>query len=89
MKSLEEFLRKEDQDKLLESYQISNINKWLFETFDEANNISEEQFYHNKFNFSIMDSPQYWFWQDKLYENLFTAYTCIQYPKLVKIFFVT
>lgn len=76
MISLEKYLRKEDQNQLLESYNIKDINKWLFETYDEINdNISEEQFYHNKFNFSLMDSPQYWFWQDKLYENLNTSIT--------------
>ena len=70
MKSLEYFLRKEDQNNLLEYYQIENIDKWLFETFDESSNISESQFYHNKFNFSTLDTPEYWFWQEKLYENL-------------------
>ena len=75
MISLEEFLRKEDQDDLLNFYQIKDIDKWLYETFDEVNNITEEQFYHNKFNFSIMDMPQYWFWQDHLYENLNTSIT--------------
>lgn len=70
MKSLEYFLRKEDQNNLLEYYQIENIDKWLFETFDESSNISESQFYHNKFNFSTLDTPEYWFWQENLYENL-------------------
>lgn len=75
MRSLEKYLRKEDQNDLLQSYRIKDINKWLFETFDEVNNISEIQFYHNKFNFTIMDMPEYWFWQDKLYENLNTSIT--------------
>ena len=70
MQSLEQFLRKEDQNDLLKYYQIEDINKWLFETYDEVTNISESQFYHNKFNFSTLDTPEYWFWQDKLYENL-------------------
>lgn len=70
MQSLEQFLRKEDQNDLLEYYQIDDIDKWLFETYDEVTNISESQFYHNKFNFSTLDTPEYWFWQDKLYENL-------------------
>ena len=75
MISLEEYLRKEDQDELLKSYQIKDINKWLYETYDEVENISEEQFYHNKFNFSTLDTPEYWFWQDHLYENLNTSIT--------------
>ena len=75
MLSLEKYLRKENPENLLESYHIKNIDKWLYETFDEVNNISEDQFYHNKFNFSIIDMPQYWFWQDKLYENLNTSIT--------------
>lgn len=76
MISLEKYLRKEDQEELLKSYNINDFNKWLFETYDEiTDNISEDQFYHNKFNFSLMDSPQYWFWQDKLYENLNTSIT--------------
>lgn len=75
MKSLEQYLRKEDQNELLESYQIDDINKWLYETFNETKNISEEQFYHNKFNFSTLDTPEYWFWQDYLYENLNTSVT--------------
>lgn len=73
MKSLEQYLRKEDQNSLLEYYNIENINKWLYETYEEhlnIENISESQFYHNKFNFSTLDTPEYWFWQDKLYENL-------------------
>lgn len=70
MQSLEQFLRKEDQNDLLEYYQIDDIDKWLFETYDEVTNISESQFYHNKFNFLTLDTPEYWFWQDKLYENL-------------------
>lgn len=74
MKSLKEYLIKEDQNKLLESYQIDDIDKWLFETYEEylSKNkyISEEQFYHNKFNFSTLDTPEYWFWQNKLYERL-------------------
>ena len=72
MISLEQYLRKEDPNELLNSYQIDDIDKWLYETFDEVENISEEQFYHNKFNFSTLDTPQYWFWQDYLYENLNT-----------------
>ena len=75
MQSLEQFLRKEDQHDLLEYYQIDNIDKWLFETYDEVTNISESQFYHNKFNFSTLDTPEYWFWQDKLYENLYHSVT--------------
>ena len=76
MISLEQYLRKEDQDVLLNDvYQIENVDKWLFERYDNVKNISEEQFYHNKFNFSMMDSPQYWFWQDHLYENLNTSVT--------------
>ena len=31
MKSLEQYLRKEDQNSLLEYYNIENINKWLYE----------------------------------------------------------
>lgn len=75
MISLEQYLRKEDPNELLNSYQIDDIDKWLYETFDEVENISEEQFYHNKFNFSTLDTPQYWFWQDYLYENLNTSIT--------------
>lgn len=74
MKSLEEYLRKEDQQKLFNYYDIADIDKWLFETYNEylANNeyISEDQFYHGKYNFSTLDTPEYWFWQDKLYERL-------------------
>lgn len=75
MMSLEQYLRKEDKNELLKSYQIENMNKWLYETFDETTNITEEQFYHNKFNFSTLDTPEYWFWQDYLYENLNTSLT--------------
>lgn len=75
MISLEQFLRKENPDDLLEYYQIEDINKWLFETYDEVKNVSEEQFYHNKFNFSTLDTPQYWFWQEKLYERLDSSLT--------------
>ena len=74
MESLENYLRKENQDDLLEYYQIDNIDKWLFETYEEYLNkndyISEDQFYHNKYNFTTLDTPEYWFWQDKLYERL-------------------
>lgn len=75
MISLEQYLRKEDKDELLKSYQINDIDKWLYESFDDVDNISEEQFYHNKFNFSTLDTPEYWFWQDYLYENLNTSLT--------------
>lgn len=75
MISLEQYLRKENKDELLNSYQINDMNKWLYESFDEVVNISEEQFYHNKFNFSTLDTPEYWFWQDYLYENLNTSLT--------------
>ncbi len=86
MQSLEQFLRKEDQNDLLEYYQIDDIDKWLFETYDEVTNISESQFYHNKFNFSTLDTPEYWFWQDKLYENLNHSVTIDSniFSKLIK-----
>ena len=73
MISLEGYLRNEQTNDLLKYYDLndlSNLNKWLFETYDEVENISETQFYHNKFNFISLDSPQYWFWQDQLYERL-------------------
>ena len=35
MVSLEKYLRKEDQEELLKSYNINDFNKWLFETYDE------------------------------------------------------
>lgn len=79
MISLEQYLRKENKDELLKSYQINDIDKWLYESFDEVDNISEEQFYHNKFNFSTLDTPEYWFWQDYLYENLNTSLTIDSY----------
>ena len=74
MISLEEYLRKEDKDILLNYYDIKNIDNWLFEDYEDylKNNryISEDQFYHNKYNFSSLDIPEYWFWQDLLYERL-------------------
>ena len=43
MISLEKYLRKEDQEELLKSYNINDFNKWLFETYDEiTDNISED-----------------------------------------------
>ena len=35
MISLEQFLRKENSDDLLKYYQIEDIDKWLFETYDD------------------------------------------------------
>ena len=71
MISLEQFLRKESQEDLLNYYDIDNVDEWLFETYEEYLNnhkhVSESQFYHNKFNFSVLDMPEFWFWQDKLY----------------------
>lgn len=79
MISLEQFLRKESQEDLLNYYDIDNVDEWLFETYEEYLNnhehISESQFYHNKFNFSVLDMPEFWFWQDKLYERLDTSIT--------------
>ena len=74
MISLEDFLKREDSEYLLHSiYNITDVDKWLYETYDEVTDISESQFYHDKFNFTILDSPEYWFWQNKLYENLNTS----------------
>lgn len=77
MINLERYLKKEDNEMLLSIYRhsIDDYDKWLFETYDETNDISEDEFYMKKFNLDVFDMPQYWFWQDHLYETLNTSVT--------------
>ena len=77
MKSLKKYLIQEDQNKLIsELYKIKDIDKWLFESYEDyiSNNeyISEDDFYKQKYlNYDgFSDNPQYWIWQNTLYENL-------------------
>lgn len=77
MISLEDLLKYENTKNVLEHYDIENVDKWLFETYydriESGDHISENQFYHNKYNFVANDAPQYWMWQRCLYERLDTS----------------
>lgn len=82
MKTLLEYLQTPQNDELLLNdldniYKINDINKWLFETYEEyVNNneyISEDDFYKTKYDNWYLDTPFYWYWQTKLYENLGTS----------------
>lgn len=75
MKSLREYLLTEKlspdfSEDLYNFWNINNKELWLFETYDEIQNISEYDFYNNKYNSMYVDIPKYWFWQQELYETL-------------------
>lgn len=83
MIDLRDFLEKYD-DKNKEAYndlnniyKIKDINEWLFDTYEEYLNkneyISEDDFYKLKYDNWYLDTPFYWYWQDKLYESLGTS----------------
>lgn len=75
MKTLKEYIlnkglpREFDED-LNTFWNIKDTNTWLFETFDESMNISEDEFYNRKYSSNYIDLPKYWYWQRKLYETL-------------------
>lgn len=83
MKNLKEFLEENHKDnkELIKDYSIiwkpEDINKWLFESYDEylENNeyITEEDFYKLKYDNIYTDTPFYWYWQYCLYERLETS----------------
>ena len=74
MKSLREYLYyglpEEFDEDLNTFWNIKDTNTWLFETYDESMNISEDEFYNRKYSSNYIDLPKYWYWQRKLYETI-------------------
>lgn len=75
MKTLKEYilnkgLPQEFDEDLNVFWNIKDTNTWLFETYDESMNISEDEFYNRKYSSNYIDLPKYWYWQRKLYETL-------------------
>ena len=75
MKTLKEYilnkgLQHEFDEDLNTFWNIKDIDTWLFETYDESMNISEDDFYNRKYSYNYIDLPKYWYWQRKLYETL-------------------
>lgn len=75
MKTLKEYilnkgLPQEFDEDLNTFWNIKDIDTWLFETYDESMNISEDEFYNRKYSSNYIDLPKYWYWQRKLYETL-------------------
>ena len=71
MISLEEFIKQEDRKSLLKLYGITDINEWLLSSYEDvADKMSEDEFYESKYDSCFYDTPEYWLWQEQLYEML-------------------
>lgn len=79
MKNLKQYLYDGDINEVINNYYSTfYINNNFDETYEEycynhqisPSYINEQQFYDLKFNDNYVNTPQYWVWQELLYENL-------------------
>lgn len=83
MISLERYIKEEDKEQLLKYYNITNINDWLFSSYND-DIVDEHLFYNKKYDNCFYDTPEYWFWQSMLYENLSKSLKAIS-PLMIKL----